>query len=202
VTHGVKIERCVFASGNPGKLREVVRILGEAGVAVVAQSEFGVAAVEETGTSFVENALLKAKHAVRMSGLPALADDSGLEVDALDGAPGVHSARYAGADANDEDNIAKLLSELEHVADDERGATFRCAVALVCPEQTAPPLIEEGVWRGSILRAPKGAGGFGYDPVFLDPQSGLSAAELSPEQKNQRSHRGLALKKLAASLRP
>jgi len=191
--------RYVFASDNRGKLLEVEKVLAEFAVTVTPQSEFGVEAPQEDGASFVENALLKARHAVAVTGLPAIADDSGLAVDALDGRPGVHSARYAGAGASDEQNIDKLLCDLQGIEDAERGAAFHCAAVLVPPH--GKPLIGEGVWRGRILRVRAGAGGFGYDPVFLDPQLGLTAAQLTAQQKNARSHRGQAFWRLAERLR-
>ena len=158
----------------------------------------GTRSAAETGSTFVENALIKARHAARVSGLPAIADDSGLEVDALDGQPGVRSARYAGDGASDAENVDKLLRELEGVDDDGRSGRFRCAAVLVSPGEPELKLVAEGSWEGRILKARRGEGGFGYDPVFLDPESGRSAAELSPDEKNARSHRGEALRKLAA----
>jgi XTP/dITP diphosphohydrolase len=196
------IARCVFASGNPGKIVEVERILGELGISVVPQSDFNVSKADETGLTFVDNALIKARHAAGATGLPAIADDSGLSVDALAGRPGIHSARYAGVAASDDDNIDKLLLELADVPDEHRGAGFHCAMVLVSPDDSFEPQIAEAVWRGSILKERRGAGGFGYDPVFLDPQSGVASAELSAQQKNQRSHRGQALRMLAQMMRP
>lgn len=193
-------DRIVIASGNAGKLREIERILAEFNIAVVLQSELGVSDAIETGTSFVENALIKARHAVEATGLAALADDSGLAVDALDGRPGVYSARYSGHDANDRSNIEKLLQELDAVADDQRGASFYCVACLVTPDN-AEPVVATGEWRGSILRELRGAGGFGYDPVFFDPELGRSAAELGAAQKNAGSHRGKALRALARQLK-
>jgi len=191
--------RIVLASGNAGKLREIRRILGDLGIEIVPQSEFGVTDAEETGSTFVENALIKARHAVESTGLPAIADDSGLAVDALDGRPGVRSARYAGADASDGRNNERLLAELGGVPDERRGAAFHCAVCLVYPDGTEP-VIAEGEWRGRILHEPRGGGGFGYDPPFYVEDAGCSSAELSPEQKNARSHRGQALRELARQL--
>ena len=189
----------VLASGNAGKLREIVRLLDGLGTEVIRQSELGVSEADETGITFAENSLIKAHHACEATGLPAIADDSGLAVDALDGRPGVYSARYSGADATAESNIDKLLEELADVADEARGAAFHCVASFVMPG--APePLLAEGVWRGSILTARQGDGGFGYDPVFLDPESGRSAAQLTPEEKNARSHRGQALRALRALL--
>ncbi len=189
-----------MASGNPGKLREMARILAEFGLTVVPQSEFAVTEAEETGTTFVENALIKARHAVAATGLPAIADDSGLAVDALQGRPGVYSARYAGESAGDDANIDKLLRELQNVDDAARGATFHCVACFVTPDATEP-LVATGEWRGRIARQRQGDGGFGYDPVFIDTELGVSAAELTAEQKNRRSHRGKALQELSRLLR-
>ena len=193
-------EKVVLATGNPGKVREIQRILGDLGVAVVPQSEFGVSDADETGTSFVENALIKARHASVMTGLPAIADDSGLVVDALDGRPGVYSARYSGADATDESNIDKLLRELLGVPGEKRTAAFHCCAVFVSADDTTS-LVAEGQWAGRILEQRRGTGGFGYDPVFFDPECGRTAAELGPELKNARSHRGKALAALADMLR-
>ncbi len=184
-----------MASSNAGKIREIARILADLGAEIVPQSEFGVSDVDETGTTFVENALIKARHAADATGLPAIADDSGLSVDALDGAPGVYSARYSGSNASDESNNQKLLAALDGVGAEDRGAAFHCVACFVSPGDDEP-LIAEGEWRGSILEAPRGDGGFGYDPLFLDPDSGVASAELTPEQKNARSHRGQALRRL------
>lgn len=189
----------VFASTNPGKLAEVERILAGFDIRIVPQSDFGIEAAVEDGKTFVENALIKARHAATASGLPAIADDSGLVVDALDGAPGVHSARFAGNAATDGDNIDKLLHELEGIADERRTAAFHCAAVLVPPD--AGPIIAEGRWSGTIAHARQGTAGFGYDPVFLDGRTGHCAAELTPEEKNSRSHRGLAFRRLADALR-
>lgn len=191
----------VLASGNRGKLREISRILEEFGMAVVTQGELGVESVEETGVSFVENALLKARHAAAVTGLPAIGDDSGLAVDALDGAPGIYSARYAGEDCNSEDNIDKLLQALEGVPENGRGAQFHCAVVYVSSATDPEPLIAEGIWRGRILEARRGSGGFGYDPVFFDAASNRSAAELDAADKDCLSHRGQALRRLRELLR-
>ncbi len=190
--------KIVMATSNPGKIREIARLLDELGVEVVAQSEFGVDDADETGDTFAENSLIKAQHAATATGLPAIADDSGLTVDALGGAPGVYSARFSGPDADDRKNNEKLLVELEGVAD--RGAAFRCVATYVEPGD-AEPLVAEGVWRGEILDAPRGDGGFGYDPLFLVPECRVSSAELSAEEKNARSHRGQALKKLVEMLK-
>ena len=190
--------RIVAATSNPGKLREFNRLLAEFGVEVLPQSAFDVPDVDETGTTFAENSLIKARHAAELTGLPAIADDSGIAVDALDGRPGVYSARYAGAGASDEDNVDKLLDEMTGV--DDRSAAFHCVVTFVADE-SAPPIAAEGVWRGHILEERRGSGGFGYDPVFLDPESGVASAELTQDQKNARSHRGKALRALAERLR-
>ena len=182
----------VLASGNAGKVREFQVLLGTTWQ-VRPQSEFAVVPVEETGSTFFANALLKARHAAQSTGLPALADDSGLEVDALGGAPGVWSARYAGPEACDEANNAKLLVALSGVPDLQRTARYRCVLVWVSGPHDEAPLTAEGVWEGRILTEPRGRGGFGYDPLFLDPATGLSAAELDEGAKNRRSHRGKAL---------
>ena len=192
-------DKIVLASGNAGKLAEIARILEDLDIAVVPQSEFGVADADETGTTFVENALIKARHAVDATGLPAIADDSGICVDALDGRPGVYSARYAGPDATDDSNNDLLLRELDGVPDDERGAAFHCVACFVAPGFDEP-VIAQGEWRGRILRERRGAGGFGYDPLFYLPSLGLSSAELSPQEKNARSHRGQAIAALGRKL--
>lgn len=191
--------KIVLATGNAGKVREIEALLAPLGIAVIPQAELGLADADETGSSFEENALIKAKHAALETGLAAIADDSGLVVDALGGRPGVLSARYSGADASDERNIDHLLAELEGVADDSRAAAFHC-VACYLSSSEADPLYTQGVWNGQILNARRGKGGFGYDPVFWDPELGLAAAELTPTQKNARSHRGHALRKLVSLL--
>lgn len=197
---GAAPKRLVIASGNAGKLAEFRDLFGGGGIDCVAQGELGVTDVEETGLSFVENALLKARHAARATGLPALGDDSGLCVDALRGAPGLYSARYAGRHGDAAANIAKLLDALEDVPDRDRGARFCCVLAVLRHAEDPQPLIAEGVWEGRILVAPRGRGGFGYDPVFLDPELALSAAELDPALKNRISHRGRALAALRSRL--
>ena len=189
----------VLASGNAGKLRELARLLDGLGVEVIAQSEFGVSDAVESGLTFAENSLIKARHAVAATGLSAIADDSGLAVDALGGAPGVYSARYAGPDADDEGNNDKLLAALESVDDDQRGAAFHCVATYVSSDDERV-IQTEGIWRGSILRQRQGSGGFGYDPIFRDPQSGMSSGELTPQQKAARSHRGQALRELTELL--
>ena len=192
--------RIVLASGNPGKLREIERILGDLDVEIVPQAALGIAEAEETGSTFVENALIKARHAALMSGLPAIADDSGLVVTALGGKPGVYSARFAGPNATDDENIDKLLHELRDVPDADRDAAFHCCACYVSPDDSAS-LIAEGRWEGKITRQRRGDSGFGYDPVFHDPECGRTAAELGAEQKNARSHRGKALTALAGMMR-
>ncbi len=189
--------KIVMASGNPGKIREISRLLEGLGIDVVAQSEFGVTDADETGTTFAENSLIKAQHAAIATGLPAIADDSGLSVDALDGAPGVYSARYSGPDGDDEANNDKLLAELDGVED--RGAAFHCVATFLEPG-SGEPLVAHGEWRGSILPARQGDGGFGYDPLFFVPDCSCSSAELEADQKNARSHRGQALRKLVELL--
>jgi XTP/dITP diphosphohydrolase len=192
--------KLVLASGNRGKLAEMRQILAGLDVELVAQSELGVAEPEETATTFVENALLKARHATRATGLPALGDDSGLCVDALGGAPGLYSARYAGAHGDSTANIAKLLDALSEVAQARRTAHFHCTIALLRSTDDPAPLLAQGRWDGRILTAPRGAGGFGYDPVFFDPALERGAAELDAATKNRVSHRGQALAQLRAML--
>jgi XTP/dITP diphosphohydrolase len=191
--------KIVLASGNAGKRREIERIFEGFDVEIVAQSDYGVTEAEETDSTFVGNALLKARHALEVTGLPAIADDSGIVVNALGGRPGVYSARYAGEGASDEDNNAQLLAELEGVPDEQRTAAFHCVACFVAPG-LADPVIAEGQWRGVILHAPQGAGGFGYDPLFFVPAIGCSSAELSAADKNRLSHRGKALRQLARKL--
>jgi len=193
--------RVVLATANPGKLREVQTLLAGSGLEVLPQSQFDIEAPAETGLTFVENAILKARHAAARSGLPAIADDSGLEVDALGGRPGVLSARFAGPDASDADNIARLLEELRGVPDAVRTARYRCIVVLMRTATDPAPLICEGVWEGRIATAPAGERGFGYDPLFRVGDLALTAAQLSPELKNSLSHRGQALRQLAALLK-
>jgi len=185
-----------MASSNVGKTTEISALLAHLDVMVVPQSEYGVGAADETGSTFEENAVIKARYAATATGLPAIADDSGLCVVALDGRPGVRSARYAGADATDDSNIDKLLAELDGVSDQDRDAEFQCVACFVY-SMDANPLLAKGSWRGRILSTRRGDGGFGYDPIFFDPESGKSAAELSAEEKNASSHRGKALRALA-----
>lgn len=192
--------RLVLASHNTGKLAELRAVLGERGIEVVPQGQLGIGDIEETGLSFIENALLKARHAARLSGLPALADDSGLCVDALGGAPGLYSARYAGSDGDAQANLLKLLDVMEDVPEAHRGAHFHCTLALLRHPEDPAPLVCEGRWRGRILHLPRGEAGFGYDPVFLDEASGQSAAEMTREEKAAVSHRGQALRDLLHAL--
>jgi XTP/dITP diphosphohydrolase len=193
-------ERIVLASNNAGKVREIDQLLAEQQIEIRPQSEWGVPDAEETGLSFVENAILKARNAAAHSGLPAIADDSGIEVAALRGAPGIYSARFAGAGASDQANLEKLLEELAHVPDDERTARFQCLLVYMRHGSDPTPLICQGTWEGRILHAPRGENGFGYDPVFFVPGEGCSAAELPPAIKNRLSHRGQALQKLLVEL--
>lgn len=190
------LQKIVIASGNAGKLREIADLFSDLTSAVVAQAELGIESPEETGQTFVDNALLKARHAAAQSGLPAVADDSGIVVDALGGRPGVRSARYAGESAADEDNVDRLLSEMVDFSDDDRGAEFHCAAVLVFPEDEHDAIVAEGVWRGLILRQRLGDHGFGYDPVFLDAGSSKSGAQMSRDEKNAVSHRGKAFRAL------
>lgn len=192
--------KLVIASGNRGKLAEFDALLAGSGFECVPQRALGVEDAEETASTFVENALLKARHAARITGLPALADDSGLCVDALGGAPGLHSARYAGVHGDAEANIAKLLDAMREVPEAARTAHFHAVIVLLRHADDPQPIIAEGQWPGRILDAPRGDGGFGYDPVFFDPVHGLSAAELEPLLKNRISHRGRALAALKARL--
>ena len=192
--------KLVLASGNAGKLAEFNRLLAGAGIEVVAQQSLGVDDAEETGLTFVENALIKARHACAVTGLPALADDSGLIVDALDGAPGLYSARYAGSPTDDVANNAKLLDALREVPAERRSARFYAVIVLLRHANDPQPLICEGSWEGRIIDAPRGSHGFGYNPVFLDETLGLTAAEMLPEQKNGRSHRAKALQLLLQRL--
>lgn len=190
----------VLASNNPGKVREFNALLTGHRITVVPQSEYGVPEADETGLSFVENAILKARHAALLTGLPAIADDSGIEVDALNGAPGIYSARFAGKGAGDRANLEKLLADLYDVPEELRGARFQCLMVYMRHANDPTPLICQGTWEGRILFAPRGSQGFGYDPVFFVPTHNCSSAELPPEVKNALSHRGQALRKLVAAL--
>ena len=192
--------RLVLATGNAGKLRELAALLEPHGVEVLPQSRFTATGAEETGDTFVENAILKARHAAAASGLPAIADDSGIEVDALGGAPGVRSARYAGEGADDAANNARLLAELADVPDEHRTARYRCAMVYVRSADDPAPLVREAAWEGRIERSPRGQGGFGYDPLFRVAGDARTAAEYPADEKNRVSHRGQALVALVAAL--
>lgn len=192
--------RIVLASGNAGKLRELAALLAPLEVELVSQDSLGIRSPEETGTSFLANALLKARHAAALAHLPALADDSGLEVDALGGRPGVRSARFAGEHASDAQNLRHLLAELEDVPESWRQARYQCVIACVRSAADPAPLIASGTWEGHIAREPRGAGGFGYDPVFVPSGDSRTAAQLPAQEKNALSHRALALRALVASL--
>jgi len=191
--------RLVLASGNRGKLREINQLLAGLTIEAIPQTEFAVSEAEETGLTFVENAILKARHAAQHTGLPALADDSGIEVDALNGQPGIYSARYAGKGASDQQNLDKLLQALTNVPDTERTARFQCVMVYLQHAEDPTPLICQGTWEGRIMHEPRGDNGFGYDPVFWVPTEQCSAAELDAPTKNRLSHRGQALKQLLAS---
>lgn len=193
-------ERLVIATGNPGKLREFRQLLSGLPFDIVGLGELGMTPPEETGASFLENALLKARHASRAAGAAAIADDSGLEVDALGGAPGIYSARYAGPGADDGANNAKLLAALAGIPPQARTARYRCVVVYVNDGPDSEPLIAEGVWEGRIAESPRGSGGFGYDPLFWLPALDRTAAELDPCEKNRLSHRGAALSSLRRQL--
>lgn len=194
------MQKLVLASGNRGKLKEFNDLLNNCGFDVHAQSEFSLKSAEETGLTFVENALLKARHVCANTGLPALADDSGIEVDALHGAPGIYSARFAGADASDSDNNRKLLAELQAIPDAQRTARYHCILVLMRHAKDPTPLICHGSWEGEILHEPVGDGGFGYDPLFFVPTHNCSAAQLEKAEKNRISHRAIALQTLLRSL--
>lgn len=195
------MKKIVLASGNQGKVREFNQLLAELDIEVVPQTEFGVPEAEETGLTFVENAIIKARNAAAHTGLPAIADDSGIEVDALHGAPGIYSARYSGPGASDAANCQKMLKELAGVAEAERTARFQCLLVLMEHEADPTPIICQGTWEGLITTAPQGENGFGYDPVFYVPQHDCTAAQLSSAEKNRLSHRGQALQKLLAAMR-
>ncbi|HAI69546.1 MAG TPA: non-canonical purine NTP pyrophosphatase, RdgB/HAM1 family [Gammaproteobacteria bacterium] len=190
----------VLASGNPGKLREFAQILSEFHLDVVPQSQFNVPDVPETGLSFVENALIKARNAAQYTSLPAMSDDSGIEIDALNGAPGIYSARFAGAEATDDDNNALLLEKLKGVPNEQRTARYHCVIVYMQHANDPMPLICQGTWEGRILHEPRGQNGFGYDPFFYVPTHHCAAAQLPSEVKNQLSHRGQALRALQSAL--
>lgn len=188
--------KIVLATGNKGKAREFNRMLEGTNIEILLQSNFNVIPPEETGTTFVENAIIKARHAALVSGLPAIADDSGIEVDFLNGAPGVRSARYSGENATDEENLQKLLKELNGVPKEQRTARYWCVLVLMCHANDPTPIICQKSWNGEILTEKRGTNGFGYDPIFLVPLLGQTAAELDPDLKNRLSHRGQALQDL------
>ena len=193
------LKQVLLATANPGKARELESMLSNQ-FEVLTQTDLGMVSPAETGGSFLDNALLKARYAAGLSGLPSIGDDSGLEVEALDGAPGIHSARYAGIDASDEKNIFKLLTRLSEVPGEHRQARFRCVAVFVRSADDPLPVISEGIWEGSIALTPRGQGGFGYDSVFVDGASGKTAAELDAAAKNARSHRGAAMQLLKEKL--
>ncbi|MCG7865899.1 MAG: non-canonical purine NTP pyrophosphatase, RdgB/HAM1 family [gamma proteobacterium symbiont of Stewartia floridana] len=193
-------ERIVLASNNAGKVREINQLLASEQITVVAQKEFNIPDAIEDGLSFVENAIKKARHASSLSGLPAIADDSGIEVDALNGAPGIYSARFAGPGASDEENLQKLLSRMEEIPEAKRTARFQCLMVYMRHSEDPTPIICQGSWEGRILFEPQGDNGFGYDPIFYVPTHDCSSAQLAPETKNSLSHRGQALKALMQAL--
>lgn len=193
-------QKIVLASGNAGKLREFQQLLAGCGFEVLPQSAFNLSNADETGLTFVENAILKARHACAHTGLPAIADDSGLEVDALNGRPGIYSARYAGVDASDAENNAKLVQELSGVEAAQRSARYHCVLAFMRHAEDPTPVLCHGSWEGSILTEPRGTGGFGYDPLFFVPTHQCTAAELDKAEKNRISHRGKAMAELLARL--
>jgi len=196
------INKIVLASGNRGKLKEFSEIFAPLQIDVMPQSDFAVQDAEETGLSFVENAIIKARHAARVTGLPALSDDSGLEVDVLNGAPGIYSARYAGAGCGDDENNRKLLQALEQVPAEQRSARFQCVLVFMRHAEDPTPLICQGNWEGMILDAPRGHNGFGYDPLFFVPELNCASAELSSEQKQKYSHRGKAVRQFIEQIGP
>ena len=196
-----KQHQIVLASSNQGKLREINEILADSDIEIIPQSEFNVSDVEETGRSFVENALLKARHASALSGLPAIADDSGFAIDALQGRPGIYSARYAGEGASDEENLWKLIKEIEVLPENDRTARFICLVVYLRHTDDPTPVIAQGEWQGIAITEPRGENGFGYDPMFYLPESQCTSAELTSETKNKLSHRGQALRALVEKLK-
>jgi XTP/dITP diphosphohydrolase len=195
-----KTKKIILASNNAGKVREINAMLTGHDLQVVAQSEFSVPEIEETGLTFVENAILKARNASRHAGLPAIADDSGIEIPALNGRPGIYSARYAGKGASDEDNLYKLMDEIRKLPEEKRQARFVCLMVYLRHADDPVPLIAEGIWEGIAMTEPKGKNGFGYDPMFYVPAHQCTSAELPPDIKNSISHRGQALRKLIAQL--
>ena len=192
--------KIVLATGNQGKLNELRQLVSQHPIELVSQADYVKQEPAETGLTFIENALIKARNASALSGLPALADDSGLAIDALGGAPGIYSARYAGAQATDQQNIALVLERMRAVANDQRGACFHCVLVYLAHPADPTPLVCHGQWRGFITEEQRGVGGFGYDPIFWVPERQCTAAELTKEQKNALSHRGSALKQLLAKM--
>lgn len=195
------MKKVVLATGNAGKVRELASLLADFGLDVVAQTELGVSSADETGLTFIENAILKARHAAQVTGLPAIADDSGLAVAALGGAPGIYSARYAGESATDKQNLEKLLATLKDVPDDQRQAQFHCVLVYLRHAEDPTPLVCHGSWDGIITHQPAGEGGFGYDPIFYVPGEGKTASQLTREEKSAISHRGQALTLLLEAMR-
>lgn len=195
------MQKIVLATNNQGKVNELQTLLANAGFDIIAQSQFNIPDADETGLTFIENALLKARHTAKLTGLPAIADDSGLAVDALDGQPGIYSARYAGEHGNDKSNNQKLLKALQNIPKEKRTAYFYCALVFMRHENDPTPIICLGKWDGLILNEEQGDGGFGYDPLFYVPELGCTAAQLTKEQKSQISHRGQALKQLIAKIK-
>jgi XTP/dITP diphosphohydrolase len=193
-------KKIVLATGNKGKVKELAAMLSDLSIEVLPQSDFAVTEVAETGSTFIENAIIKARHAAKHTGLPAIADDSGLAVDALGGAPGVYSARYSGEHATDQSNITKLLGAMTDVPNDKRQAKFLCVLVYMRHADDPSPIICQGEWCGEIMTEPQGDNGFGYDPIFWVNQQNSSSAQLSSQQKNALSHRGKALKLLLAQL--
>lgn len=197
----LSLDKIVLASGNQGKIKELTTLLQPLHIEVVPQSAFNVPDADETGLTFIENAILKARHAAKLTSLPALADDSGIAVDALDGMPGIYSARYAGTHGDRIANMNKLLEEMRDVPDDKRQAAFHCVLAFVRTAEDPTPIICHGIWHGSVLHEMRGENGYGYDPVFFIPEHNKSAAELTADEKNNLSHRGQALSMLLAALK-
>lgn len=195
------MQKLVMASGNQGKLREFQNLLKDCGFDVVPQSDFAVSSVAETGLSFVENAIIKARHASKITGLPALADDSGIEVDALKGEPGIYSARFAGLDASDADNNRKLLESLNGLPEAQRTARYQCVLVFMRHALDPMPIVAQGSWEGRILEEPAGEGGFGYDPLFWVPTHKMSSAQLDKQEKNAISHRAIASRELLAQIK-
>ncbi|MEN9849478.1 MAG: hypothetical protein RL368_2218 [Pseudomonadota bacterium] len=194
------MKKIVLATGNAGKVREFAQLLAEFDAEIIPQTQLNVSNVPETGLTFVENALIKARHAAEITGLPAIADDSGIEVDALNGAPGIYSARFAGENATDLDNNQLLLKQLQAVPEAERSARYHCVIVYLRHALDPTPLICHGIWEGRVLTAPQGDNGFGYDPLFLIPEHQCTAAQMPPDLKNKLSHRGQAMRELQAAL--